>query len=352
MVLRFDRLEGIGFSQFFRSQLSLDEIEASRVGRVVTLDRRRLTLFDADREWIAAVPGRLMDQPPEERPTVGDWLVLDVSGERIERVLERKSLFKRMAAGLKVDIQLIAANVDTLLIVASCNADFNVSRLERYLALALDTGTTPVIVLTKADQTDDAQAFRERAERTRRGVAVEVVNALDPATLDGVRAWCTRGQTVALVGSSGVGKSTLANSLAGAEIEGTGKIRASDARGRHTTTRRALQFLPGGGALVDSPGMPELKLADAEAGVEEVFDDIEAVVRRCRFVDCGHDTEPDCAIREALETGVLDERRYLNYLKLLREQRHARETIAERHARGRKFAKMVKARMKNYHKPR
>jgi ribosome biogenesis GTPase len=352
MVLEFGRLEGIGFGQFFRSQLSLDEIGGSRIARVITLDRRRLTLFDGDREWIAAVPGRMMDQPPEERPTVGDWLVLDPTGERIERVLERKSLFKRMAAGVKVDIQLIAANVDTLLIVASCNADFNASRLERYLALALDAGTTPVIVLTKADQTDDAEWFRAQAERTRRGTAVEVVNALDPATLDGVRTWCTRGQTLALVGSSGVGKSTLANSLAGEEVADTNEIRASDERGRHTTTRRALHFLPSGAALVDSPGMRELRLADAEAGVEEVFDDVESIVQRCRFVDCGHDTEPDCAIRAALETGALDERRYQNYLKLLREQRHAKESIAERNARGRKFAKMVKARMKDYHKPR
>ena len=352
MVLRFELLEGIGFGPFFRCQLSLDEMDTGRVGRVVTLDRRRVTLVDGECEWTASVPGRLMEQPPEERPTVGDWLVLDSTGDRVQRVLERKSVFKRMSAGLKVDIQLIASNVDTLLIVASCNADFNPSRLERYLALALDAGTTPVIVLTKADQTEDPESYRNQAQRLRRDVAVEVVNALDPATLGGVRAWCTRGQTLALVGSSGVGKSTLANALAGVEVAATRAIRESDERGRHTTTHRALHFLPGGAAIVDSPGMRVLKLADAEVGLGEVFDDVEGLAARCRFVDCEHDTEPGCAVREALADGTLDERRFANYQKLQREQRYARETIAERNARHRKFSKMVKARMKQMPKPR
>jgi len=351
MTLNFDVLEGLGFSAFFRQQLG-SELQTAWPARVITVERRRLTLLDSEGERDVTMSGRLMGELPEDRATVGDWLLLEPDGERIARLLERKSLFKRMSAGVKVDVQLIAANVDTLFVVTSCNADFNPSRLERYLALAFDSGVTPVVVLTKADEAPDAERYRSDALALRRGLSVELVNALDAGTLGGVRAWCTRGQTVAVAGSSGVGKSTLINSLAGIEVETTGAIRASDQRGRHTTTRRWLHQLPGGALIVDSPGMRELKLADAGAGLGEVFDDIEALVQRCRFVDCEHETEPGCAVREALDRGVLDERRYTNYRKLLREQRYARESIAERHARTRRFGRMVRAHMKESHKKR
>jgi len=210
----------------------------------------------------------------------------------------------------------MAANVDTMFLVTSCNDEFNLPRMERYLALALEAGVRPVVVLTKADCADSAERYRAAAAGLMRDLAVELVDARDPATLGGVRAWCGEGQTVALLGSSGVGKSTLVNSLAGAALQATGAIRAADAKGRHTTTGRSLHLLPDGGLLVDNPGMRELMLAAAEQGVTELFADVEELASRCRFGDCRHETEPGCAVRDAVADGSLDPRRLESYRKL------------------------------------
>lgn len=320
--------------------------------RVFAVERTGLSLRFEGGEVEVPLGGRWFQGPPEDRPTVGDWVLLDSAGESVERLIERKSLLKRMSVNRPGDLQLIAANVDTMFLVSSCNDEFNLSRMERYLTLAHDAGVQPVVVLTKADLTEDAQAYREEALSLSRDLVVELVNALATEELDCLRAWCETGQTITLLGSSGVGKSTLINSLAGTEIQLTGDIREDDAKGRHTTTNRSLHLLKTGGLLLDSPGMRELGLAEADAGLVSAFEDVEALARQCRFNDCAHETEPGCAVREAIQSGELDERRLESYRKLRREELYNTETVAERHTRTRQFGKMVKQHLEASQKKR
>jgi len=226
--------------------------------------------------------------------------------------------------------------------LTSCNEEFKESRLERYLALAAEAGVLPVVVLTKADLADDPDSCAERARRVAPGVAVESINALDRSTYDGVLAWIERGSTVALVGSSGVGKSTILNTLAGTTVAATGGIREDDKKGRHTTSHRELHRLQGGGLLIDVPGMRELKIAEVGTALATVFDDIEAIASRCRFADCRHDAEPGCAVRAAVESGELEQRRLKNYRKLVRENQRNTASLAEKRAQGRALGKLYK----------
>jgi ribosome biogenesis GTPase / thiamine phosphate phosphatase len=325
-----DPLETLGFDDFFRRQVPEAQWEHLRAARVVELQRETVTASDGRAEVELAIGGRWFQLPPARRPTVGDWVMLDAAHSRIERLLERKSVLARIAPGGRDEVQVIAANVEVLFIVTSCNEEFNRSRLERYLALALEAGIEPVIVLTKADQCDAPETFARAARTLRQGQDVECVNAREPDSLHGVRRWCVPGRTVALVGSSGVGKSTLVNTLAGREMKSTAPARASDARGRHTTSYRALHVLPGGALLLDVPGIRELRIADAEAGLARMFEDVEALAARCRFSDCSHLREPGCAVLDALASGELDARRLQNYRKLREEQAHAMERLARR----------------------
>jgi ribosome biogenesis GTPase len=311
-------LARLGWHAFFADQVGRDE-RAYVPARVFGVRRRSLTVVFEGGEADLHLGGRWFKLPPESRPTIGDWVLMDRDRTTIVRVLARRSLLVRRAAGQSHELQPMAANVDTMFLVTSCNEEFNRSRVERYLALALDAGVRPVIVLTKADLADSGEAYREAAAALLRDLPVELVDARDPATLAGVRAWCGPGQTVALLGSSGVGKSTLVNSLAGADLQATGAIRAADAKGRHTTTHRSLHVLPDGGLLVDNPGMRELTLADVEQGVAELFSDVAELAATCRFSDCRHESEPGCAVRAALEAGTLDPRRLESYRKLGRD---------------------------------
>ncbi len=335
-------LADLGWSPVFQQQLTLDELERLVPARVFEVQRTGLRLLFEGGERTVPLGGRWFQGSPEERPTVGDWVLLDPEDGAIVRLLERRSLLKRASVGKPGDVQLIAANVDTVFLVSSCNEEFNAARLERYLTLAMEAGVQPVVVLTKADQVEDAGPYRDAAAALGRDLPVEVVNALDPGQLDGLRAWCRRGQTVTLLGSSGVGKSTLINSLAGEAIQVTREIREDDGKGRHTTTHRSLHLLPSGALLLDSPGMRELGILDADRGLASAFDDVETLARRCRFNDCAHETEPGCAVRAAIDAGELDERRLHSYRKLRREEVHNTETVAERHARARQFGRMVK----------
>ena len=309
--------------------------------RITEVQRSGVVANDGRDERLFALGGTWFKLPAEARPTVGDWVLLDDTRDKVVRLLDRKSVFKRGAAGSKVDVQLIAANVDTLFIVTSCNDDFNESRLERYLALAVEARVEAVIVLTKADLTDEADGYRDRVRAVGAQLPVEVVNACDLSTLRGVAGWAGKGMTVALVGSSGVGKSTIVNSLTGQALLETGAIREHDAKGRHTTSFRSLHRLPGGGLLLDIPGMRELKVAQLDDALTEVFADVVSLAARCRFRDCEHNDEPGCAVQTAIGNGSLEERRLRNYRKLLREEARHTMSLADQRHRDKKFARVV-----------
>ncbi|WP_425418656.1 ribosome small subunit-dependent GTPase A [Oricola indica] len=344
MTINLSELADFGWKSFFTSQLETSDFDTFQPVRVTAVHRNALEITGLHAE--TTIPP-FFAEDEEDRATVGDWLLIEPDTLRIDRILDRKSLFKRRAAGTGRHMQLIAANIDTLFIVTSCNQDFNVARLERYLALAQDAGVTPVIVLTKADLTDTPEDFERDAARLMPALCVETVDARDPASADRLTAWCGRGETIALVGSSGVGKSTLVNTLIGAQSIVTAGIREDDAKGRHTTTGRMLHRLPSGGWLLDTPGMRELQLTDVHAGIDDVFSDVAKLAQQCRFRDCGHDGEPGCAVEKAVAEGALDPDRVRRWKKLLAEDAHNSASLSERRARDKQFGKLVKRMMKD-----
>ena len=331
-------LEALGWGPFFAQQTSAEALSDTPPVRVVAVHRSGLQ-----------VVGDGIDQtiPPRADATVGDWLLLDRAQPRASRVLSRKSLVKRRAPGTSRQAQLIAANIDTAFVVTSCNQDFNLARLERYVALAFEAEITPVIVLTKADLVTDLQSWIDAARTISERVPVVALDARGDEPPSELSSWCQPGRTVAFLGSSGVGKSTLTNSLAGSDAIATQAIREDDAKGRHTTTRRELHLIPRGCLVLDTPGMRELQLADTASGIADTFEDIQTLSAQCRFGDCQHQREPGCAVRDGIEHGRLDPARLHRWRKLLAEDSFNSASLAERRTKERAFGKMVRRVMKD-----
>ena len=330
----------LGWSAFYLSQLDIDEIGTVIPARVSAVHRTRIAAIST----LGPLDLTLDNDTSAAEIAVGDWVLTDTSATRVLRRLDRISTLQRGSDYHHGDRQLIAANIDTLFITTSCNADFNVARLERYLALAYDAEITPVIVLTKADQSSDPQSYINQAQALGRDLSVVALDALAGDVSGALALWIGKGQTVALAGSSGVGKTTIANALTGGS-DATQGIREDDARGRHTTTSRALHHLPTGGWLIDTPGMRGLGVADVSVGINATFPEISELEPSCKFRDCKHESEPGCAVQAAVASGDVDPDRLKRFNKLIREDKMATETIAEAHARSRKFGKMVKSAM-------
>jgi ribosome biogenesis GTPase len=309
--------ELIGFGPFFSSQLSLEELQSSLVGRAVADRGRSLLVRFPDGAHPVVVPGRLRAEGV--LPVVGDFVVASPGPDRtVTRVLERRTWLSRNVAGGATAEQVLAANVDVVFIVQGLDEGPNPRRLERTLAAVHAGGAEPVIVLTKPDRAEDLAAALAEARAAAPAVEVEVASGL---TGEGVAALAARlrpDRTGVLVGPSGAGKSTLTNALLGREAQRTAPVRASDDRGVHTTSGRELFPLPGGGALVDGPGIRELRLWDA-SGLDATFEDLAAIAARCRFRDCSHGAEPGCAVREAIADGRIDAARVESHRKLALE---------------------------------
>ncbi|HEX5378879.1 MAG TPA: ribosome small subunit-dependent GTPase A [Phenylobacterium sp.] len=324
-------LQAYGWSDALQRQFQPHAARGLIPGRVVVQQRGLYRLATDQGELSAEVSGRFVHEAGEAGfPVAGDWAACAARPQEgaatIHALLPRSSLFVRKASGPGQAAQAVAANVDVALLVASLNADLNPRRLERYLAVAWESGAQPVVVLTKADACPDVEAAVARIEAVAVGVEVHAVSAVTGQGLEGVAALLAPGRTAVLLGSSGVGKSTLVNALAGTELMAVGEIRQDDERGRHTTTHRELIRLPSGALMLDTPGMRELGLWDAEAGLAATFADvereIEALSAQCRYRNCGHRKEPGCAVREAVEDGRLDEGRWKSWVKLQRELAH------------------------------
>lgn len=331
--LNTEFLAELGWGSDFLSQMDLTEVEACAPLRVTAVHRTRIGALGPDGET-ELLPASSLSTG---NIAVGDW-VLAQDGVAL-RVLERRSLVARKAAGSTVGRQLIAANLDALLVVSSCNADFNPARLERFLVLAASAGVEPVVVLTKADTCADPELYAVQARALKRGLAVVVMDAKHTDVRAALADWCRPGRTVALMGSSGVGKTTIANALTGGQAA-VRDIREDDAKGRHTTTGRYLVKMAAGGWLIDTPGMREVQLTDAGDGIDLLFDDLSALALQCRFSDCQHDREPGCAVRAAIAAGEVTEDRLQRWQKLLREDRLNTETVQEAHERSRAFGRM------------
>jgi ribosome biogenesis GTPase len=324
---------------------------AQRVARVVSQHRSGYDVAEFVGDLRRVQPPAAWTRPrgdPALRAAVGDWVALDAEGVNIIELLPRHALLKRGAAGEHYRQQLIAANVDHVLVVCGLDADFNPRRIERYLLVIQASGASPVLVLTKVDKLTDPALLEGALELLgdvrAQGIPIHAVNAKSADSLVVLHPYLGPGKSAVLVGSSGAGKSTLSNTLVGSEKMKTAAVRAKDSRGRHTTTHRVLTPLPQGGVLIDTPGMRELKLSGEEDLADGGFEDIEALSGRCRYSDCGHSNEPGCAVNAAIADGTLDEARYAHYCKLRDERDAAAVSLAQRRAEERSIRKLVNPR--------
>jgi ribosome biogenesis GTPase len=324
-----DPLPGLGWDERLATLLA-SEAPGLVPGRILSEERGLYVVASAVGESPASASGRLRHDseldPTAAWPAVGDWVALEPANgtehRLIQRVLPRRTAVVRRAPGdRRLPSQVLAANVDAVFVVTSANADFNVRRLERYLAVAWESGATPVVLLSKADLAPDIESYRTAAEAVSAGVEVIAVSVVTGEGLDEVRGHLGAGRTVVFTGSSGVGKSSIVNAIAGAPLLETAAIREDDARGRHTTTRRQLVRLVDG-LLIDTPGLRELGVLDGE-GIGNAFEDVERAAESCRFADCGHRTEPRCGVRAALAAGSLSPERLEAFRKLEREGHRA-----------------------------
>jgi ribosome biogenesis GTPase len=329
------KLIDLGWNSFFEDHYKRLDNNGTIPARISQQHKTNYQAFCEHGEIAAEVSGKFRHNAATQAdfPTVGDWVAVTYMAEEkkglIQELIPRKSAFRRKVSGVETAQQVVASNIDTVFIVNGLDGDFNLRRIERYLTMAWESGAMPVILLNKADLRDDSESLVTEVEAMAIGVSVHAVSAAMEQGMDKIRQYLSSGATAALLGSSGVGKSSIINRLLGEERLKVNEVREWDSRGRHTTSYRQMLLLPGGGIIIDTPGMRLVKLWGDEETVERAFDDIEELAGSCRFRDCQHQSEPGCAVQAALDDGTLDKKRYESYLKLKKELRYleARETM-------------------------
>ena len=320
-------LRSLGWNEYFETNFSQRRHKEMIPARVSEESKGSYRVMCEEGEFAATIAGKIRFHGQErfDLPAVGDWVVARLSNEKdravIESVLPRQTLLSRRVAGRKTEEQVLAANINTVFVVSSLNQELNIKRLERYLSMVWQSGAIPVIVLTKADLCEDPEVWRSAVERAALGVEVCIISAQTGYGIESVKRHLSIGKTIAFVGSSGVGKSTLINFLSGTKQQKIADIRESDDHGRHTTSSRQMILLPGSALVIDTPGMRELQLWDAGEGLTHAFADVEELAANCRFRNCRHKGEPGCAVDAALKEGVLPYERFVNYEKLKAELR-------------------------------
>lgn len=318
-------LNSFGWHPFFEAYFNEYAGTGLSAGRVAIENKSNYLLYTGYGELNAEISGKMFYNIDEkvDYPAVGDWVVFkpipDEKKAIIEKVLPRRSKFSRKVNGSKTGEQIIASNVDVLFIMSSLNQDLNLRRIERYLTLAWESEAAPVILLSKSDLCDNIEEKRAEVESIAFGVPIHIISCINKTGLESIQQYFENNKTAAVLGSSGVGKSTLINTLIGYNRFKVNEITNYKDKGIHTTTRRELVLLPGGGLIMDTPGMRSIILWEGSDGVSTTFEDIEELIKNCKFTDCKHESEPGCAVNEALENGTLDEDRYHSYLKLKRE---------------------------------
>lgn len=345
-------LRELGWNNFFQQQTNTDEPYVP--ARVCRQDLGRYQLMTADGLLTGILPGRArLETSKAELPTVGDWVLIEHQqhGDEviIQEVLERATKFSRKEAGEQFNEQVVAANIDSVFVVTGLDDNFNARRIERYLFLCNTSGALPVVILNKADTCDDLEDKLDAVREVSNNAPVHVVSALTNDGLEELSVYLSAGTTIAVMGSSGVGKSTLINALLGYEHFKTGAVRDTDSKGRHTTTHRELCPIPGGGLIIDTPGMRELQIWSDEQYLATSFEDVETLAQSCKFTDCQHETEPGCAIQAAIDADTLSEERWQSYLKYLKEleflaQQQDINAKLKKKANNKKFSRLIRNR--------
>jgi ribosome biogenesis GTPase / thiamine phosphate phosphatase len=342
-------LEDLGYNDILEKFRIDNNLEILAIGRVITEHKERYIVKTINGEFEAEILGnmRFTAKSREDFPAVGDWVALtvyDPDWAIIHKILPRFSVIKRKAVGQFGEVQIIAANIDYAFIVQAVDRDYNINRLERYLTICNSSKVSPVIVLTKTDLIDETRINEiiDNIKSRIKNVPVLAISNKSQSGYEAIKSFLEKGRTYCMLGSSGVGKSTLLNNLSGRTLMKTDTISESTNRGRHVTSHRELIILENGGILIDNPGMREVGIADTSGGLEMTFDQIADLSQNCKFKDCTHTSEVGCCVLEAVEKGEIDRVSYENYLKMEREKAHFESTMAERRNRDKQFGKMLK----------
>ena len=341
-------LEDLGFSTFFDSNRKTLGLDNSSVARVVAEYKESYRVKNTNGEYLAKITGKQMFRAlsREDYPAVGDWVTitkLDTERAVINSVLPRKTILKRKYSS-KSESQVIASNIDTAFLIESVDRDYNLNRFERYLAIAIEGKIKPVIVLNKIDLISEAELNLKISQIKNRFNGIEVIptSTISDNGYSKLAAYIKKGETYCFLGSSGVGKSTLINRLLGENSIKTASISHHTGRGKHTTSNREMYFLENGGMVIDNPGMRQVGMIESNSGIDNVFDEITTLSAKCKFIDCAHEHEPGCAVRAAVEAGLVDENKYSNYVKLKKESEYYEMTKLEKREKDRQFGKFIK----------